>query len=373
MMFRIEMLPAGHGDSLLVAYGEPDSPHYVLIDGGPYYVYRNKRFVERKTLSSRIEKLVDARNPLELLVTTHIDADHIEGAVKLLGNKPPDLEIQDVWFNAWRHLAPRPDDLLGPVQGEMLSALIRQESLPWNAAFDGEAVAVKPGEIPPTVPLLGGLELTLLSPTPAELAELRETWEDILHKEGLDPDSPEEALERLKESSRLKPEDLLGEGRPDVEMLAADELFESDHSPANGSSIAFIAEYEGKRCLFAGDAHPPVLEASVRKLLDEWDESRLHLDAFKISHHGSKSNLSPDLLELVDCKRYLVSTNGSYFGHPDKEAIARIILHGGSKPILYFNYRSEENALWDDAVLKDDYGYQTIYPHEEHQGLIIEL
>jgi beta-lactamase superfamily II metal-dependent hydrolase len=365
------MLPAGHGDSLLVSYGEPGSPHYVLIDGGPYYAYRNKQFVERNTLSARVKRLVDVGGRLELMVITHVDADHIEAAVRLLGNRPSGLDIQDVWFNAWKHLTPSPDDLLGPVQGEMLSALIQREGSPWNAAFGSQAIAVKSGEVSPPVTLPGGLQLTLLSPTPVELAALRGTWEEELRKEGLDPDSPEEALARLMES-RLKPDDLLGEQRPDVDMLA-EEPFESDDSPTNGSSIAFIAEFEGKRCLFAGDAHPSVLEASVRTLLDEQGESRLHLDAFKISHHGSKGNLSPDLLELLACERYLISTNGSYFDHPDEEAIARIVAHGDGGPVLCFNYRSEKNAVWDDAVLKGEYGYRTIYPDEEHQGLIIEL
>jgi len=371
-MFRIEMLPAGHGDSLLVTYGQPDNPRYVLIDGGPYYAYRNEKFVERKTLVNRLQKLVDAGNPLELLVITHVDADHIEGAVKLLANKPPSLGIQDVWFNAWPHLAPRRATVLGPVQGEMLSALIQQEELPWNAAFGGEAVAVKRDQPLPEVTLPGGLCLTLLSPTPAKLAELGQTWVKVLRQEGLDPDSPEEALERLKKSKRLRPYVLMEEERPDVEMLAA-AAFESDESEANGSSIAFLAEFEGKRCLFAGDAHATVLEASVEKLLAEQGKTRLSLDAFKIAHHGSKSNLSPDLLRLLECGRYLVSTNGNYFDHPDQEAIARIIVHGGDQPVLYFNYRSDENVTWDDAALKDDYGYQTVYPREKHQGLTIEL
>ncbi len=370
-MFKIEMLPAGHGDSLLVSYGEPDSPHYVLIDGGPYYAYRNRQFVERKTLSTRAKRLIDAGGRLDLVVITHVDADHIEAVVRLLGSRPSGLDVQDVWFNAWQHLAPSPEDLLGPVQGEMLSALIGREGLPWNLAFGSGAVAVKPGEAMSPVILPGGLRLTLLSPTPVELAELRGTWEAALRKEGLDPDSPEEALARLRES-RLRPDDYLGERRPDVDVLA-EEPFESDDSPTNGSSIAFIAEFEGKRCLFAGDAHPSVLEASVRRLLDEQGESRLHLDAFKLSHHGSKSNLSPDFLELLACERYLVSTNGSYFHHPDEEAIARIVVGGGGEAALYFNYRSEENAVWDDAVLKDEYGYRTIYPDEEHQGLTVEL
>ncbi|MBN1814408.1 MAG: hypothetical protein JXA14_21390 [Anaerolineae bacterium] len=373
-MFKIEMLPAAHGDGLLVTYGDPGALCHVLIDGGPYYAYRSKKFVERKTLSRRIQELVDAGGRLELLVVTHVDADHIEGPVKLLANRSVRPEIQDVWFNAWQHLPRRPDDRLGAEHGEILSALIQEEGLPWNVAspFDGGPVVVHPGRALPTATLPGGLQLTLLSPTPTTLAELAKVWEEELRKEGLAPDSPEEALERLKASPRLRPDDYLGDERPDVEILA-EEPVEDDDSPANGSSIAFVAEFEGKRCLFAGDAHPSVLRASIKKLLDDLGESRLRLDAFKVSHHGSKSNLSRDLLELLACERYLVSTNGSYFGHPDKEAVARIIVHGGENSILYFNYRSEENAIWDDAVLKDDHGYQTVYPAQQERGVVVEL
>jgi beta-lactamase superfamily II metal-dependent hydrolase len=368
-MFKIEMLPAAHGDSLLVTYGEAGVPHHVLIDGGPLYAYRNKRFTERTTLSRRIRQLLDAGGSLELMVITHVDADHIESAVKLLGSKPPELKIDDVWFNAWRHLKPQAEDRLGPLQGEMLSALIQQRELPWNAAYGGAAVAIKPDGSLPMVCLPGGLRLTLLSPTVADLADLSREWAQVLRKEGLDPDSPDEALERLKES-RLKPDDLLGEAELDVESLAA-RPFTGDGGLPNGSSIAFLAEYGGKRCLFTGDAHAPVLQDSIETLLQQEGAARLRVDAFKIPHHGSKNNISAGLLEMLKCKRYLVSTNGAIFHHPDREAIARIIAHGG-EPVLCFNYRSEENAIWDDAQLQDEHGYTTMYGDEEI-GLVVEL
>ena len=42
------MLPAGNGDSFLITYGEATNPHHVLIDGGPYYAYRNKKIIKKK-------------------------------------------------------------------------------------------------------------------------------------------------------------------------------------------------------------------------------------------------------------------------------------------------------------------------------------
>ena len=366
------MLPAGHGDSLLIAYGDPDAPCYVLIDGGPYYTYRSDRLLPRRALSNRMEELARHGAALELLVNTHVDADHIEGVVKLLGHWPPGLGIRDLWFNAWRHLLPQPEDLLGPLHGEMLSGLIGVKRLNWNAAFGGERVAAPSDGPLPTVPLEGGLQLTLLSPRPAELAAMADTWEEELRLAGLDPDSPEEALERLKGSARLAPGDLLGAPQPDIEALDREPV-DGDRSPANGSSIAFIAEFEGKRCLLAGDAHPDVLEDSLRRLSQQWGEPRVRLDAFKVAHHGSGNNITHELLELVDCPRYLISTNGSYFGHPDQAAMARIILHGGDEPLLCFNYCSEENKVWDDAALKEDYGYQAAYPAGPIPGLAVEL
>jgi hypothetical protein len=258
----------------------------------------------------------------------------------------------------------------------MLSALIQKRELRWNQVLGGNAIAVTPGHALRPIELPGGMKLTLLSPTPVELAVLRRTWENELRTAGLDPDSPEAALERLKKDQRLRPDDiddLLGERRLDIEALAG-KSFESDTSPANGTSIAFIAEFEGKRCLFAGDAHPTVLEASIRRQWppDGRGQPTLRLDAFKLPHHGSKSNLSPELLELVECKRYLISTNGRYFGHPDEEAIARIVVRGG-EPVLCFNYHTDKSAAWDDVDLKEDYGYQTVYGDERDGGLIVEL
>jgi hypothetical protein len=73
----------------------------------------------------------------------------------------------------------------------------------------------------------------------------------------------------LKKDQWLRPDDiddLLGERPLDVDALA-EASFEGDSSPANETTIAFIAEFEEKRRLFAGTAHPTVLEVSIRQWL----------------------------------------------------------------------------------------------------------
>ncbi|MEO8937952.1 MAG: hypothetical protein ABI277_15655 [Burkholderiaceae bacterium] len=53
------------------------------------------------------------------------------------------------------------------------------------------------------------------------------------------------------------------------------------------------------------------------------DPDRDHLPF--LPHHASQNNIDQSVLDAVDCQNYLVSTNGSVFGHPDNEAIARVI------------------------------------------------
>ena len=43
-----------------------------------------------------------------------------------------------------------------------------------------------------------------------------------------------------------------------------------------------------------------------------------------MSHHGSKANIRKKLLEMIDCDKYLFTTNGGTAGayHPDRQTLA---------------------------------------------------
>lgn len=368
-MFRIEMLPARQGDCLWIEYGEPGDVHRVLIDGGPEGTFQHLR--------ARIEALPPAERRFELIVVSHVDRDHIAGIVPLLQARGLGVAVGDVWFNGWRHLAP---GARGPVQGEILGAVIQDQGLPWNQAFDGDAVVLAGDEGAPVTHVLpGGLRLTLLSPDRRALDRLAPVWERTVRAEGLEPGVAADALEVLAERPELQPPpDLRGDAQAVVAALAATP-FEEDRSQANGSSIAFLAEFEGRRCLFAADAHPSVLEGAVRQVLAAWaadgpagaqPADRLPVDAFKLAHHGGERNLSPALASLVPARRYLVSTNGSYYGHPDGPSLARVVTAGPLGATLCFNYRSQHNAIWDDPDRRAAFGYGVAYPTD---GLAITV
>jgi beta-lactamase superfamily II metal-dependent hydrolase len=352
-MFRIEMLPAAHGDALWIEYGDGQTVHRVLIDGGTPPVY--------KALKSRMEQLPVAERRFELLVVTHIDADHIGGALALLEKNELGAVYGDIWFNGYGHLLEEEIEAFGAVQGERLTTALLDQGLPWNKAFNHKAVRVADDGAPVVHSLPGGMKLTLLSPTRGKLAALEPKWVKECRKAGLDPQT-----EVVPEA----PPGVEPMGAIDVDALAATP-FTEDTAEANGSSIAMLAEYGGKRVLLGADAHPRVLVEAIEKLVGS--NAKLDLDACKLPHHGSNGNVSPDLIRKLSCPLYLVSTSGAQFHHPDRAAIARVIHLGGGGAELAFNYRSQYNEVWDDPDLRDEHGYLSRYPHPGEQGLIVAL
>lgn len=360
-MLRIEMLPARHGDCIFIEYGNAKKTSRMLIDAGPAPTYLNLR--------ERILAIPEGKRHFELFVITHIDADHIEGAVRLLQDDKLKVTYGDIWFNGWKHLKRKQKAVLGGPLGEYLTSTILKKGLPWNEAFGGESIVV-PDEGPlPVVELNGGMKLTLLSPSWEQLEKLRSKWQKEVEAAGLVPGKAKMAQEKLATVKRLQP--VLGEVAVNVQKLGGTP-FKQDTAPANGSSIAFLAECEGAKAIFSGDAYPNVMAASLRRLLKK-PTDKLELDVFKIPHHGSRSNISPELLDMVKCKQYIFSSNGDIFEHPDEESVARVILHDKTSPLLCFNYNTKFNKMWKNKSLITKHKYQIRYPPEGKEGIVVEL
>ena len=307
-------------------------------------------------------KLDPGDRRFELLVITHVDADHIAGMLRYLEDGT-DATFGDVWFNGRQHLTEA--ERLGPVQGERLSTWLMNHGVSWNGHFDGHAADLPVEGDPPVFELEGGLRLTVIGPGSAQLADLAPEWDATIAKEGLVPTVPPEPRPETPEAVEF-----LGPPTSDQVRTWASVPFEGDDTKPNGTSISLVAEFEERRILLTGDAHADVLIAGLGRLLGE-GEGRLALEAVKLPHHGSRANTSTELLDLLDARRFLFSSNGSHYGHPDREAVARVAVRDGQKELL-FNYRTEFNDLWDDPGLQEALSYRASYG-EPPDGLLVDL
>ena len=344
-MLSVEMMEGGHGDALLVEYGTSTRKHRVLIDAGTRFSF--------DAIRSRLQAL--PLGGFELFVVTHVDEDHIGGAIKLLEDIDLRSRIRDVWFNGYVHLVDG-GNVLGPREGERLTSLIN-EGFRWN--FDpslgtpfeprqtvdvgGPIVVASTGALP-TVELPGGATIYLLSPSGPKLKRMASTWVAAIEKAGLVAGEGADSVNRPP-----SPRDVEVRVLPDPDDEWLSELAgptTKDGSAANGSSIAFVMEFDHKRVLFGADAHGPVLASSLKRLGTMLGEERVRIDLCKLPHHGSDANVTSEWLDLIDCQRFLFSTNGQNFGHPDHEAIARVLLSSASPVTLIGNYRNERLQLW---------------------------
>lgn len=347
------MLPARQGDALWIEYGAARRPTRILIDAGTRGTY--------KVVKERAEQ-VAGEPVLELLVITHVDSDHVGGAPKLVVDGELRLQARHVWFNGREQLERR---ALGPVEGEILSAAIAKRGWQLNTCFP-KKVAVVTGSTLPTVTLPGGMAITLLSPTPAGLKRLLPVWLDAVRDAGL----LEGQAGALEEAARRRGV-ALGDRVPDVDALTAASPI--DTAPANGSTIAFLAEYEGMSCLFGGDAHPDVLVTSIKKLLKDRGATRLELSGLKVPHHGSAHNVTEELTRLVHARKYLFSTDGTQTEHPDPPAVARILKSLRGEAELVFNYKTPFTEPWRNRALQTRFGYTAHYPPAGGAGIVAEL
>jgi beta-lactamase superfamily II metal-dependent hydrolase len=301
---RLTALPAACGDCLVLEYESGSAAHRILIDGGLGSKYD-------EGLAPHLAATAGRPMHFDIVIVTHVDRDHIDGVIRALRDQH--LHATDIWFNGRDEI----DELLnGPTrgvrQGDELSALIPAERR--NRVVEGRAIHV-PSTGPVRYELPGGAVCTLLSPSPERLERLLAKWPDPVR---VVDDPTEDLLEALDDPVPRG----IGE-------------FGRDSSVANGSSIAFLLEVGGASLLFTGDAFASDLETTIGQLIAARRVPRLRVDLFKLSHHGSRQNMTDALLDLIDPAAVLVCTDGSKFHHPDEDALQKIRSHFPGAPIHF--------------------------------------
>ncbi len=321
MGISVRVLQANHGDCFLVSYKSSDSVYNLLIDGGNSATFM---FGAQGRYSGELKCVLDdlkkEGQKIDLVILTHIDDDHIGGLLRAF--ETPGYLCQmasSIWFNSSRFITKhfKVDEISDNdvcLQSNSTQTSARQgkklENLLDEINCERQPIVIAGQKF-----TRGPFTFTILSPEENNLRSLLHKW----------PDEPDPVT--TSGASRdygMKFEDIL-----------SNDKFQSDQSVYNGSSIAFILEADGKAMLFLGDSHDENIVRNLRSLGFN-EGNKLKLDLVKISHHGSQYNTSPEFLSLIDAQNFIISTNGSKHGLPDKRTIARILSSGEGK--IGFNY-----------------------------------
>lgn len=360
-MYRITLFPAEDGDCILVETGPANSPHRLLIDGGRKLTYTN-------VLAKMFAKPADDRPVVDLLVLTHVDADHIEGLLELIELSSSDW-VGEVWFNGGEHIRTAKygpaegrkassEKTLSAAQGVSFERALIEKGWKWNASFQGGPVMTEEAGKLPSLTLSSGAILTLFGPPKAKLAAFHKSWEGALAKLGKEPQKTMAG----RPFPKLTPDGLAA--------LAAKQDI-ADTAKANGTSIAFAISAEEKSCLFCADAHPDDIANALSRFAPV--EKPVTFTAVKASHHGSAANNTNALISRLHSPKWLISTNGAVHHHPDPEAVSRIVLAEPKGKQIIFNHKGEQTSPWETQILQDSHGFTTRFPAENGLPITIDL
>lgn len=324
-MLQIKLLQALYGDCIVLSYGQ-DSLHHIIIDGG------TGRLCYRQ-LQETLHQVKEAQEHVDLLVLTHIDSDHISGFIRLFSQKSfPFHIIKRMWFNFGKSLnnslrltVPPLDVTLRPSdskiswkQGESLEALLGGTSILRESLIKKMDIFE-----------ISGARITVLSPSQDTLKLLAVT--------GI--------------SEPVRTTQISGSNDYNRGILKLNSLpFDSQVSLTNRSSIAFLFQYCGFTLLFLGDAAADEIEDSFMRLGYSC-QNKIKIDYCKIAHHASKHNTSNQLIQMMDCHNFIISTHKTSQGRPSKECLSRIICNTKEPVTFYCNYNLNAESIFTKQEL----------------------
>ncbi len=337
------ILPAFHGDCIIVkTYDLANNEFIILIDGGTSSTFK----YSLKTALANISHI-------NLLVLTHIDSDHIGGLINFfkssLINK---IVIDEIWVNHPDIIEVNDGETISTGQGDKLINLINIKLPKTNVLSISNDIDQIDKE---------GNNFIILSPTQEISSELYHVWK-MKRKNMID--------EKVNISFDIKVYDRTLEElskqpfKPDTRVL--EDIY-------NASSIAFLLLCRDVSILFLADSRPEVIYHRLIEL-GYSIEKPLVVDYVKVSHHGSLNNTSQELLSLIKCNNYIISTNGGTADHklPSRETIAKLVYNSNRSEDelkIYFNYsveslikrngnfindKDQENGNWS-PVLKNSF------------------
>ena len=317
MSIKIEFLPIS-GESILITTDQTT----ILIDGG-----RKKDF---KVLKN---KLLSLNKPIDVMILTHIDDDHIGGFSKIIDNLA-EFNIKELWFNCTEK-----QDFLDEIDNYNINTSYKNGVDLFNKLKESKIKHVNhinTKSYSDIFNLTDDIKIKILSPTATVMHQLFSDWKNNLYKK-----------ENINTSSYYDYDKTFAE-------LAATTLGKDESLP-NCSSIAFIMFYKKYKFLFLGDAHANVIHQSLRSWASS-DIDSCNFDLIKMSHHGSSKNISIELLNLWQSENYIFCCKGWDY-MPHKKTLAYLMEVNQNKKINFVFNKKIENRGFNEKTDKASFLY----------------
>lgn len=368
-MLTLRIVQAKFGDCLIIEYGDKKNRKYMLIDGGPGGVYTG-------SLRDELVKIKDNGGQIDLMVLSHIDGDHIVGLLDLLeelkqnaaDEEEPVIKIKELWINSFSQTISRGNNLTkalqnmfksvnnvastmpssnlaiqSVLQGDTLRRSAMLLNIPINQLSNNEIISCE--TISECIPI-DNLKLTIVGPNKQNLEKLQKEWTEWIKK---------------NEAKVMT---------TDIELLK-----QMDKSVPNLSSIMFLMECEGKTILFTGDGRGDFIIEGLEKakLLDS--KGKIHVDIFKVPHHGSVRNATEDFFDVVTADTYIISADGRH-DNPDFETLAWIVESAKKqkrKIKLICTNETDSSKKLLKKFPESEFGYEIKYLPKGQTSMTLEL
>jgi beta-lactamase superfamily II metal-dependent hydrolase len=343
---ELNILKAHHGDCCIIELNNTNGePYIILIDGGP-----------RENFRTSLVHDLDKYKKIDLIILTHIDHDHIGGLLEYLGSSIADKhEFDKIIINAPNLLTVNNEGTQISMNEGIKFEKVLKEKRPEIKVIGNVTTGTNLDKFLPDA-----IKIKILSPNKIALNELYSNWpkdkkNDCVTQISSEVTKAKDFDVKLNKLSLNK----------DVEKSIKNDF-------VNASSIAFSIKTDNFHGLFMGDAHSSIITESLTKFYP--DNVPVVFDYIKLSHHGSRYNISNAFLDKIICFNYIISTNGGAgrSKHPDRETIAKVIYHKNmqeEKVKFCFNYPIKTIEEKTGKLFKDD--EVKLFEYSEQNQIII--
>jgi metal-dependent hydrolase (beta-lactamase superfamily II) len=347
MCINIKVLQVLFGDAIVIKFkGNDGIYHNIFVDGGFSSTYV-------RTIGRETRKIVERGERIDLFIITHIDQDHIGGVLNYLRENGEKNLVDEYWFN-WS-------------DNRVVQMLPNNCKISYSQGITLREFLKKNGEINSGIIHDGlepfnifGAKITILSPDLEDIHYFKKKWTTAEHQ-----------IQQKKRIASAQDDYCAS-----IENLSK-KTFIEDTRIENRVGIAFLFEYNGKAILLLADSHPSTIERALKKRgFSKFN--KLRVDMIKLSHHTSRFNTSPELLELLECNSFIISANGKNRHFlPHKETLSRILVNPGrnrnQEVSFIFNYDNPViRSIFEESDFSS-YNFNCFYPKGNENGYLIKL